>query len=64
MKATKEQKKEHYTSVYKELSETHQVTFMRELFKVALRKVENNIDGDKVESWVKKIEKIFFKLKI
>ena len=64
IKITKEQKKEHYISVYKELSETHQVAFMRELFKSALRRVENDIDGDKVEDWVIKIEKLYFKINI
>ena len=60
IKITKEQKKEHYISVYKELQETHQVAFMRELFKSAL----NDIDGDKVEDWVIKIEKLYFKINI
>lgn len=56
-----DKKKAHYINTYKNASETHQSAFMRELFKLALHKVENDIDGDKVENWVLKIEKLWRK---
>ena len=55
-------KHKHYLDTYKNLSKTHQCAFMRELFKSAYRRVSAGNDGDKVETWVKKIEKLYFKL--
>ena len=60
----KREKKEHYINTYNSSYESSKIPFMKELFKSALKRVENDVDVDKVEAWVKKIEKLFFKLDI